>query len=413
MGKPLKIAIISHALVIPAFQNRWKSLAQDKKYEVNLLIPRYWVQTWFGEKIIYHSQEVHEGNFHVYPLPTTNDHNWGTYLFKSFDAKFRQIKPDLIYVIHEESIRIHHQIYIYKRIFAPQAKVVFFSMNALGVPYQRAKKPIKRWIKKRMWNSIKRNTAAALVHYPGCLHSLRSGNYDKPIYLQTQVGVDERLFSSDRTAREKQREKIGFAGKFVIGYTGRLTSDKGVDDLVDVFISLFEKNEKIALLLVGNGDLKADIEKRIADLKLGDRVHITGFVDQVEVPNYMNAMDAFVLASKTTPNWLDTFPLVTVQAQSVGVPVIASNSASIPWQLADSAKIFQERDKDALQKALIEFIENGKIRHEYAQKGQKRSREYFCHAAMNENFKKIARQIMSNQYVYHRKGEPYTQWKAY
>jgi glycosyltransferase involved in cell wall biosynthesis len=413
MNKPLKIAIISHALVIPVFQNRWKRLAQDKNYDVHLLVPEYWEQTWFGEKVVYESKEVHEDNFHVHPMPTTSISNWGKYLFKSIDGKFREIKPDLIYIIHEESILIHHQIYLYRKLFVPKAKIIFFSMNAMGIPYQKSKHPIKKYIQKWMWENIKKNTDAALAHYPGCIESLRSGDYNKPIYLQTQVGVDETLFSPNEIIREECRKKVNFGDKFIIGYTGRLIVDKGVDDLVDVFIKLSQKYTNIALLLVGNGDLKESIEEDIKTHNLEDRVHITGFVDQAEVPNYMNAMDTFVLGSKTMPHWIDTFPLVTVQAQAVKVPVIASDSASIPWQLGDSAKIFREGSRDELYQAIEEFINDKELRDEYATKGQKRSHENFCHIGMTENFKKIVDQVMSGEFIYHEKDERYIQWKAY
>jgi glycosyltransferase involved in cell wall biosynthesis len=414
-SKPLKIVIISHALVLPINQNRWKKLAEDKNYEVHLLVPKFWETEWFGknEKKVFNTKEENCCNFHMHPLPTTSVKNWGKYLFKSIDIKFREIKPDLIYIIHEESILVHHQIYLYKKLFAQNAKIIFFSMNAMGIPYQKQKCSIKKIILKWMWENIKKNTDAALVHYPGCIDSLRSGNYKKPIYLQTQVGVDETLFSPNKEIREEYRKKIGFEDKFIIGYTGRLTTDKGVDDLVAVFIKLSKRYENITLLLVGNGDLKKPIEEDIKVNNLENRVSITGFIDQGEVPNYMNAMDTFVLGSKTMPHWIDTFPLVTVQAQAIKVPVIASNSASIPWQLDDSARIFKEGDRADLSSVLVEFIENKDLRDSYAIKGQNRSHENFCHDGMTKNFKKIVDQVMNDEFIYHKKDEDYMQWKAY
>ena len=346
-------------------------------------------------------------------MPTTSVKNWSKYLFKSIDGKFRKIKPDIIYIIHEETILIHHQIYLYRMLFAPKAKIIFFSMNASGVPYKNAVHPIKKYIHKCMWENIKKNTDASLVHFPGCLDSLRSGNYYKPIYLQTQVGVDETLFAPNKSIREQYRNKIGFTGKFVIGYTGRIVIDKGVKDLVHAFIKLSKKYEHITLLLVGSGNLKNEIDNDIRRNSLCRRVHITGFVDQAEVPKYMNAMDTFVLGSKTMPHWLDTFPLVTVQAQAVKVPVIASDSASLPWQLADSAKIYKEGNDNELLRALEIFINDKNIRSTYAKKGQNRSHEYFCHEGMTDNFKKIVKQVMLNDIIYHKRNERYVQWKAF
>ena len=412
MQGKIKIAIISHALVSEINQNRWKRLAEDNKYEVHLLIPKYWESYWFGkdEKEVYEPKEIHNGNFHVHPIKTTNITNWSKYLFISLDAKFREIKPDIIYIIHEESILIHHQIYLYKKIFAPHAKIIFFSMNAMGIPYQKQKNPFKKIILKLMWENIKRNTEAALVHYPGCLESLRSGNYNKPIYLQTQIGVDEKLFKPDNNIRKQYRKKLGFENKFVIGYTGRLTADKGVDDLISI---LPLDDIDWALLLVGNGDMREEIKKQAKRQGWEDRVHITGYVDQAEVPKYMNTMDCFVLGSKTTPHWIDTFPLVTVQAQACGVPVIASDSASLPWQLAGSALFFHEGNRKELKEKVLMYAHNPSLRDEYAQRGRERSLKNFCHEGMTENFKKIISQIIEGKPVYHQKNEPYTQWKAY
>ncbi len=412
-SKIFNIVVISHALVIPVTQNRWKLLARQPGISVHVFVPEYWEQTWFGEKVVYEPVETHDNNFHVHPTPTTSKSNWGKYFFKSFDLKLRELKPDLIYIIQEESILIHHQIYLYRNFFAPEAKIIFLSMNASGIPYQKATNPIKRMVHKLLWNNIKKNTDVALVHYPGCVESLRSGSYNKPIYIQTQVGVDETLFAPDPSKRELYRKKTGFQNELVIGYVGRLIVDKGVDDLLDVFVKLVKKYPHIRLLLVGNGELRTKINQISTDNNLTDYIHITGFVDQAEVPAFMNAMDILVLASKTMPHWIDTFPLVTVQAQAVRVPVIASDSGAIPWQLADSARVFPEGDRQKLAEALVEFIESREERDRYAQKGQKRSHSFFCHQGMTHNFIKIIDQVMSGNYIYHDKNDDYTQWKAY
>jgi len=413
VDQKLKVAIISHAQVIPEFQNRWKRLALDEKYEVHILIPEYWEQTWFGEKIIYKTEETNDGDFYIHPFPTTSVKNWARYFFKSVDADFKKIKPDLIYIIQEEGILIHHQIYLYRKLFAPDAKIIFFSMNARGVPHKNTTNPLKKIIRKWLWNDIVKNTDAALVHYPGCLDSLRKGGYTNPIFIQTQVGVDDLMFAPNSDLRNNYRNKFNFKNKFVIGYSGRLTTDKGVDDLVSVFITLAKENNNLALLLVGNGDLRDKFDELFAIEGLSSIAIITGFVDQSEVPGYMNAMDVFVLGSITTPHWIDTFPLVTVQAQAVGLPVIASDSASIPWQLGNSAIIFSEGDRNELKGALFDLIGDVSLRESVAKRGRERCLANFCHIGMTDNFTKIASQVMNGAYIFHEKDELYTQWKAY
>lgn len=403
MSDVIRIAIISHALVEKVNRRRWEKLAEEDGFEVHLIIPEYWETDWLKEKKVYEPDEIHKNQFHVHTLPTTSKKNWCRYFFVSIDAKFREIDPDLIYIIHEETIWIHHQIYLYKKLWAPDAKTIFFSMNAMGVSD-------KRFYHKWMWKNIKKNTDAALGHYPGCLNSLREGNYNKPIYLQTQVGVDEELFKPDKLIRKKIRKDLGFEDKFVIGYTGRLVEDKGVDDLVSI-LPLEDVNW--GLLLVGNGDLKEEIEEVIIENDWEDRIHITGFVDQDKVPNYMNAMDCFVLGSKTMPHWIDTFPLVTVQAQACGIPVVASDSGSLPWQLDDTALIYPEGNRKKLKSSILKYINDPELRNKKAEEGRKRSLCYFCHEGMTKNFKKIVSQVLNKDFIYHQESEDYKQWKAY
>ena len=88
-------------------------------------------------------------------------------------------------------------------------------------------------------------------------------------------------------------------------------------------------------------------------------------------------------------------------------------TASLPWQLADSAKIYKEGNDNELLRALEIFINDKNIRSTYAKKGQNRSHEYFCHEGMTDNFKKIVKQVMLNDIIYHKRNERYVQWKAF
>ena len=379
----LKIAIIGHALVQEVPQKRWRILAEKYPVEVTLLVPRIWRSKWLRDEVVFRPQVIVDGRFRVIPLPTTSETNWGWYFFKSFDAKIKSIKPDIIYVIHEELIWVHQQIITYRNIWAPEAKLIFFSMNARGVP-------LKRFYNRLMWNRIKRNYDAALCHYPGCMRSLRDGGFNKPIYMQTQIGVDEDIYCPDEPKRRQMRRKLGFENKFVIGYTGRLTKDKGVHDLL---AALPLRDVDWALLLVGNGEFKEEIKRIVKQNGWQDRVHMAGTVPQDMVPDYMRAMDCFVLASRTCPHWIDTFPNVTVQAMACKVPVIGSDSGAIPWQLGGAGLIFHEGDVVKLHEHLMHMADNIEDRKAIAQKGMERSLANFCVRGITDNFYDIMQQI--------------------
>ena len=431
-----KIVIINHALVIPVFRNRWERLAKDSEYEVHLIIPKYWEQYYFVEKVVYENEPVQSGDYNLHVLNTTNYTEATTFLFKGLKKQLQDIKPDLVYMIGNESIAMFQQVIRITKIFLPKTKILFFTMNAQGIHYKKylirrgserkvavevlriylkkyIKRPIRRiklWFR---WIMVKNFTDAAAVHYPECLRSLREGGYSKPVFLQTQVGVNEQLFAPNVNQRIKRRKEIGFEDYFVVGFLGRLIKEKGVLDIANAVLSLINSGDKIGLLYVGNGKLKDEIIQLFEKDNATNHLHITDFVDQAVVPDFLNAMDVLVLGSHTTTHWIDTFPLATVQAQAVGIPVIASDSASIPWQQGDSALLYPERNTDELTRNIKKLLINKEFRAELATKGMKRSHEYFCHRGMTDNFIKIVDQVLNSDYTFHKPNEEYTQWKAY
>src|ERR1044072_8892736 len=99
-----KILIINHALVIPVFRHRWETMARESEYEVHVVIPKYWEQWRFSEKVIYENQDFSEGKYFVHALDTTNIDDPGTYNFKDLPETFKSISPDIIYMIGNEGM---------------------------------------------------------------------------------------------------------------------------------------------------------------------------------------------------------------------------------------------------------------------------------------------------------------------
>lgn len=167
------------------------------------------------------------------------------------------------------------------------------------------------------------------------------------------------------------------------------------------------------MLLVGDGPMQKEIEDLKQRKPWGERIILTGSVSMDEVPSYMRVMDCFVLGSKTMPHWIDTFPLVTVQAQACGVPVIGSDSGAIPWQLGESALLFTESDREKLKERVRMYALNEELRLSYAKAGRKRSLDNFCTQGMTKNFHYITEQVMKEDFDYQDDQGKYIQCKAY
>ena len=403
MDNKKKLVIISHAQVQKSSRYRWEYFARTyKDWEVHLVTPRYWETRWFKEVKVFCVKPEHKENFFIHPMPTTSVDDWGRYFIIGLGKKLKDIDPDVIYIVQEESILIHHQIY---RVKNKKSKVIFFSMNAEG--RERFGKKMQFLLKYFLFPDIKRNTVAAITHCKEGVWSLRSQGYDKPIYIQTNIGVHNKVFQPMPKIRQVIRKKLNFEDRFVIGYAGRLVKDKGIDNLLEALKLV--NFDKWALLLVGDGYDRDEFEKIIKNNNWEDRVYITGFVEQHEVGRWMNAMDLFFIGSKI----VDSFPLVPVQAQLCKVPVLASNKPSIPTQLEDTALFFEVDDSHDLKDKLNYCYKNYNKLTLMVEKGFIRSKNLFSAEGISDNFYKILEQVLENKFIFHKENEEYTQWKAY
>jgi len=107
---------------------------------------------------------------------------------------------------------------------------------------------------------------------------------------------------------------------FVMGHIGRFAEQKNHAFLVDIVTEVAKREPRTRLLLVGDGSLRPAIEQKVAQADLTDRVIFAGL--RADVPRLMRGvMDVFVL-----PSFYEGLPLVGIEAQAAGLPVILSDA---------------------------------------------------------------------------------------
>lgn len=116
------------------------------------------------------------------------------------------------------------------------------------------------------------------------------------------------------------REELNIpSNAFVLGHVGRFTFHKNHALLLEIAAEVAEREPNMRLLLIGDGPLRRDLEKRIGQLRLVDKVILAGI--RSDVPRLiLGAMDVFIM-----PSVCEGLPLVGIEAQAAGLPIIFSD----------------------------------------------------------------------------------------
>jgi glycosyltransferase involved in cell wall biosynthesis len=144
--------------------------------------------------------------------------------------------------------------------------------------------------------------------------------------------IDTHKFVFNEVVRKDIREKFKIDNQFVIGHVGSFQTPKNHNFLIDIFKAIHERNIKTVLILVGDGDLRQSIERKVAQLGLSDSVIFTGI--RSDIPNLLQAFDVFLF-----PSLYEGLPVTLIEAQAAGLKIIASDSITDEVKLTDLIEI--------------------------------------------------------------------------
>ena len=172
--------------------------------------------------------------------------------------------------------------------------------------------------------------------------------------INNAIDVDK--FKFDEMARKKLRKELGIKdGTVVIGHVGRFVQQKNHTFLVDVFNEYHRKKPDSKLLLVGSGPLEDEIKKKVERLGLKDSVLFLGQRDDIN--KLYSVMDIFCL-----PSLYEGLPVVGVESQATGLPIIFSNGVSHEAIISKNAKIVPNQETGAYIKKMDEITQENKQR---------------------------------------------------
>jgi len=135
-------------------------------------------------------------------------------------------------------------------------------------------------------------------------------------------------YTYDIEKREKIRAELRVEDSFTVGLVGRFSPQKNHDFLLQIFASVIRREPNARLLLVGDGELRPEIEKKICELGMENRVILTGV--RTDVSDLLQALDVFVM-----PSNYEGLSLAVVEAQAAGLPCFISDKVPIECRKTD------------------------------------------------------------------------------
>jgi len=166
-------------------------------------------------------------------------------------------------------------------------------------------------------------------------------------------------------------------------FIGRLHSIKRVDELVEI-ASKCKNIDKF--YIVGDGEEYENIVLKIKELKLSDKIILTGYKNKNEIEKYINDSSLFVMASVS-----EGLPMVLLEAMNSGLPCIAYKTLSGVTDIIDdniNGYVISERNQKEYIEKLDYLISNKELLKKFSKEAIKKSNE-FTSKSIEKKWKRI------------------------
>jgi glycosyltransferase involved in cell wall biosynthesis len=172
-------------------------------------------------------------------------------------------------------------------------------------------------------------------------------------------------------ARELQNKK----GNYIL-YLASLEPRKNVLGLIDAYERV---DTDMDLVIAGAGKYKPIIQWKVAISPKRKKIKLVGHVREGEKIKFINEAQLFVY-----PSFYEGFGFPPLEAQVLGVPVIASLTSSMSEVLGDSALLVNPHDSNEIARAISEVIDNRELRDILIERGLENAKRFSWQKSVKE-----------------------------
>lgn len=146
--------------------------------------------------------------------------------------------------------------------------------------------------------------------------------------LLLKNAIDSQKFQFSAKIREDIRKKLNFNDKIIIGCVGNLGPEKNHSFAIKVFLEIKKQKEKVHLVLIGDGELRKELETEVRNLNLEKDVSFLGRRTDINI--LLQGIDIFLM-----PSLYEGFSLAAVEAICSGLPIFFSENVQKNFEFYD------------------------------------------------------------------------------
>jgi len=252
-------------------------------------------------------------------------------------------------------------------IHHPLVPVLHLNRPVVATMHSSLIEDIKHYESRTLWNSVKavvtttyyrsiiqrylRRSDTVIAVSPSVLNELHKyyGCVDNSTVVIPN-GIDTDFFSPGRPHNNQR-----------VLFVGRLGERKGVDDFVAAAKLIGRKYPNVEFLVVGEGPLRPQLERKAATSSIAQQIHFVGWKSRTEIRELYRSSAVFVF-----PSWYEAAPLTLLEAMACGLPIVSTavGNAHELIQHNRNALLVQVGKPEQIAEQVILLLQNEKFRNE-------------------------------------------------
>jgi len=204
---------------------------------------------------------------------------------------------------------------------------------------------------------------------------------------------DEKALAEFRERFLDVPEKSSGADGIVL-YAGRLSTNKGLLQLLDATRTLVKKKPEIRILIVGSDDgLEERLKRKVTEDGLDRWVTFTGHLSDELYPQAYHACDLFIL-----PSEYEAFGIVLLEAMVAGKPCIGSDRGGVPEVISDgeTGMIIPYDDPPAIHDAVMKVLSDEKLAARFGKAGKEKALSGYSWSSIATRVRSVYDSVLEN-----------------